>query len=291
MRTFCLFLLLGSFAFAKPVSAESTAPAIEMKGFPQGKLFLPLIADPKQPAFRVNVQWLKSDVRTTLGSVVSFGETIGLVRWKRQGEANALQLDIAGGVVALFDLLSGSIDLINADYIVGFPISYRHGPLTTRLRYYHQSSHLGDEFLLSAPVTRFNVSFEAIEALMALQVASLRLYGGGDWIVRRDPSTLDRLGFHTGVEWRSQKPLFSFQSDWIVTPVAALDLKFWQVDDFRPAVNVAGGFQFGAEDDPEEIGRLWRAMLEVYYGTAPYGQFFITGDRFFSVGLAAHFHF
>ncbi len=50
-----------------------------------------------------------------------------------------------------FDLSAPSSDLINTDYVVGVPLSWRSGGWSTRVRLYHQSSHLGDEFLLGRP--------------------------------------------------------------------------------------------------------------------------------------------
>ena len=61
---------------------------------------------------------------------------------------DAWQLSISGAVFAQFNLDASSMDLINADYIIGFPLSYRNGSWSARARLFHQSSHLGDDFLL-----------------------------------------------------------------------------------------------------------------------------------------------
>ncbi|MEK7826807.1 MAG: DUF1207 domain-containing protein [Thermodesulfobacteriota bacterium] len=79
---------------------------------------------------------------------------------------------MSGAVLAQFNLDSSSNDLINADYVIGFPLSYRNGPWSERARLFHQSSHLGDEFLLlpqrpELKVTRMNLNFETIELLGA----------------------------------------------------------------------------------------------------------------------------
>jgi hypothetical protein len=51
-------------------------------------------------------------------------------------------------VFAQFDLDSTSDDLLNADYVVGLPLTFRRAGFSARGRFYHQSSHLGDELLL-----------------------------------------------------------------------------------------------------------------------------------------------
>src|SRR2546422_3614331 len=46
---------------------------------------------------------------------------------------------IAAGVFSQFNMQSATNDLINTDYLVGLPLTYRHGSWSTRLRLYHQS--------------------------------------------------------------------------------------------------------------------------------------------------------
>ena len=84
------------------------------------------------------------------------------------------------GVFGVFDTQRSSIDLINADYNVGLLVSYRADKLSGFIRIHHQSSHLGDEFLLSNPqVTRINLSFEEVDLKISYDLTTwLRLYGG-----------------------------------------------------------------------------------------------------------------
>ncbi len=85
---------------------------------------------------------------------------------------------------ALFNLDAPSSDLINADYWIGLPISYRKGPWSYVLRFYHQSSHLGDEFILGNPgVDRVNLSYEDMELLVSYEWERWRLYGGGGYLL------------------------------------------------------------------------------------------------------------
>src|SRR5712691_5907175 len=118
-------------------------------------VFQPLLADPKEPAFFATYLWDRSPrLASRLGSV-GFGQTIGLLR------ARSWQLAIAAGVFSQFSMESATTDLINTDYVVGLPLTYRHGPWATRLRVYHQSSHLGDEYMVHTQAQRVDLSFEA----------------------------------------------------------------------------------------------------------------------------------
>lgn len=84
------------------------------------------------------------------------------------------------GVFSIFDLNADSSDLINSDFFVGLPISARYGPLSAQVRVFHQSSHLGDEFLLRGPVDRINLSYEGADLRLSVKPWNwLRFYAGG----------------------------------------------------------------------------------------------------------------
>src|SRR5207249_633724 len=72
---------------------------------------------------------------------VGFGQTISVVRGRDW------QVAVAAGVFSEFNMRSSTTDLVNIDYLVGLPITYRRGPFATRFRVFHESSHLGDEYL------------------------------------------------------------------------------------------------------------------------------------------------
>ena len=95
--------------------------------FPQGQIFYPPMANPKEP--RTHVTYLRlnlADESINTGSV-GFGDSFGLIRLPGMGEKDAWQLGISGAVLAQFNLDADSMDLVNADYIIGFPLSYRNG--------------------------------------------------------------------------------------------------------------------------------------------------------------------
>jgi hypothetical protein len=192
-----------------------------------------------------------------------------------------VQLDLVGSIFAQFDVGAPSNDLINADYLIGLPLTFRRSGFSTRVRIYHQSSHLGDEYLLrSDDITRANLSFESFEVLASLEVGALRVYGGGERIFRREPDTLPSKLFHGGVELRTGRA-GSLQL------VSGVDLKATDLHDWSPAISGRAGLEvarYGAGDHP---ARLVTLMLELYHGPSPYGQFF--QDDISYVGVGLHF--
>ena len=154
MRNFsvllALVLLLPAFPGFAEAPPENTEQVDSQKTilFPEGPLFYAPLASPKEP--RTYATWLRLNLPGDSFNIgaVGFGDSFGIVRWPGWGDSDAWQLGISGAVLAQFNLDSDSMDLVNADFIIGLPLSYRNGPWSARARIYHQSSHLGDEYLL-----------------------------------------------------------------------------------------------------------------------------------------------
>ncbi|MDD5773072.1 MAG: DUF1207 domain-containing protein [bacterium] len=250
--------------------------------FPKGDIFAPPFADPKQPKFFASVQRYKTEFITNDFLAVGFGEEIGLVRWPGEFEGDGKQLGISGAVLAIFNLEAKSKDLINADYIIGFPLSVRKGVWSGRARIYHQSSHLGDEFLLfpqpGPKVERINLSFEAMEFLGSWEKGRLRLYGGGNRILQTD-TPLDKNRLQSGMEYRFTPAGWEKAS-----LISGIDLNgilknsYW-----APALSIKAGLMFHS---PYDDIRSLQLFLEYYKGRSPYGQFSENKVSYYGMGFA-----
>ena len=252
------------------------------EAFPTGDLFRPLLADPKQPQFFVGFNSFRSlGMRYTRASV-GFGETFGLYRFFGSSEGNGLQLSMVGALFAQFNMDSPSSDLINTDYTFGIPVTYRHGDNSLRFRIYHQSSHLGDELLLSADhPERVNLSYEAIELIYSREWRGWRGYGGGEYLVHRSPDDLERKSAHWGIEYRGSKPLV-----WNGRPVGGVDMKSFEENNWAIDTSVKAGLEFG---HPNPGQRRMRLMAEWYNGFDPHGQFYNNKVEYFGIGVSLGF--
>ena len=254
---------------------------------PRGDVFCPLLADPK--AVRSFVSYLRGDASEFATDVASVGvsDAFGLLRVGRGRAGDGVQLSLTGGVFAQFDLGASSFDLINADYVIGLPITLRAGGTSARLRVYHQSSHLGDEFLLrAARPDRENLSFEAFELLLSQDVGAVRAYGGGEYYVNREPAGLPRRLLHGGLELRPPAGL-RVGSVGTVRLVAAGDVKAVGEGDWDVGVSARAGIEVGRAREGAVPERRWSLLYEFYDGPSPYGQFFQSDVRLMGVG----FHF
>jgi hypothetical protein len=268
---------------AKPEAVSSfMGIAGQGEAFPVGDVFLPLIADPKQPQFFVSINSFSSlGAQYTLASV-GFGETFGLYRFFGSHEGNGLQLSLEGALFAQFNMSTPSHDLINADYTIGIPLTYRYGDNSFRLRLYHQSSHLGDELLLSAnPPERVNLSYESTEFIYSREWRQWRLYGGGEYLIDKDPSDLKPLIAHWGIEYRGSKPLL-----WNGRPIAGVDMKSLDEHDWAVDTSIKAGLEFG---HPNPGQRRLRLMAEWYSGYDPHGQFYKNKVEYIGLGVSLGF--
>ena len=261
------------------VQAEVPRRGIEF--LPKGYLFAPLIADPRWPHFSITYQRFLDNGQLTNALAVSLGETFDLLRID-EAVGGAWGLGLQAGVFSIFDLDGSSFDLINTDFIVGIPVTYRTGDLSAMLRVFHQSSHLGDEFLLSNRVERINLSFEAVDLKLSYELTKwLRIYGGGGYIFHHDPPELAPWSVQSGVEVRSPWTLL----EGVLRPVAALDVQHREQNDWNTDLSLRAGIQF---ENVPFFDRKLQLMLEYFNGYSPNGQFY--RDKIEYLGLGIHLY-
>lgn len=252
---------------------------------PRGDVFCPLIADPK--AIRSFVSYQRGDVADFAGDIaaVGIGDQFGFFSVAGQRPGDGAQVGLTGAVFAQFDLKSTSADLLNADYVIGLPLTFRRSAFSGRLRVYHQSSHLGDEFLLRPkPPERENLSFESADLLLSQDVGALRGYAGAEYFFRREPTSLPTKLLHGGAELRP-RALARFGTIALARVIAAVDVKAVSDSSWRIGVNIRAGFEVGRPHEAELSGRRWSLLFEYYDGPSPYGQFHRSNIRLTGIGI------
>jgi hypothetical protein len=273
-----------------PTVASKEAPILVLS---PGRLFEPLLADPRWPHFFASWHYYVEDRDRDAGTealaqvgAAGFGETLAFARHRGTGGLH-WEAGLQAGVFAIFDLDRASKDLINADYTIGPYLAGRHHDTSLLLRLRHQSSHLGDEYVLRQQITgngRVNLSYETVDVVCSHELAGgWRPYAGGSYLLAADPDGLDPWTVHYGLEWRGMQP---FGVGGGMRPVAAIDCKQRQENDWSLDASVRAGVVF------EDVGRMSQrlaVLLEWYGGHSPNGQFYT--DRVQFLGLGLHFFF
>jgi hypothetical protein len=254
--------------------------------FPEGQLFYAPLASPKEP--RSHVTWLHLNLPGDTFNIcsVGFGDNFTLVRWFGSDKTDAWQLSISGAVLAQFNLDTDTKDLINADYIIGFPLSYRSGSWSARTRLFHQSSHLGDEFLLlpqspELKQTRINLSFETIELLGAWEYEKFQFTAGTSCIIHT-ATPLDRYGIQGGIDYIGMKPFYKPTMHLF----ASVQYHAWKETNWHPDYNVKAGININS---PYAEKRGIQIFGEYYKGNLPFGQFYKLRASYYGVGVNISF--
>ncbi len=246
-------------------------------------LFQPLIADPKWPRFTLAYQYdLKRSVLRRHAFAPNFGASFSIYRVTDREKDQEWELGMQAGLFGLMDIGRNPSALINADYFVGVPISYRKGAFTTLLRPYHISTHLGDEFMLTPEgkaTKRINLSYEGIDLILSYNINAFRVYGGGGYLVHKEPSYIKPLKIQIGTEYYSD---YTFMGGRL-RPVSGIDIKADQNGAWFPGVSVKTGVQI---ENSALISNKLQVMLEFYSGKSMHGQFY--KDKIQTIGIALH---
>lgn len=258
-----------------PDSANARAHGARGLWFPEDPpLFRPFMADPREICYsagwRFNDQVFNKNVID-----VSYGDSLPIYRWFDVWPwCGDLQFDVQGALWALFDPLHESSPLIDADYYIGFPLTYAVGNWAFRLRGYHISTHIGDEFLLNHPgFDRRNPSAEFIDFYVSDQFTDdIRLYGGVGYIVHQDESFIrSRFFTQAGVEVRlSDLGFYSCANSLYGEPIFGMNFAWTKDYGSNIDQTYVLGYEFG-----KTIGlrRKTRLYLEYHDGFSYEGQF------------------
>ncbi|MCB1107457.1 MAG: DUF1207 domain-containing protein [Chlamydiia bacterium] len=253
-------------------------PQIKGVWFPQQTvLYPPMVANPRATIYSAAYH-IGDNVIGTKSIAVSLGDNFPIFRWRDvlwwHGD---MQIDIQAGIWSVFKMgihYNGEIsELVNTDYLVGFPLSYAFDKWAFRLRVYHVSCHLGDEFLVHNPgVERVNPSMEAIDLFGSYQVNSaLKVYAGLGWVFHSDKTYPIEPPLY--VEWGGEVRLLGqkfFYHRLYGTAFLAIYLRNWQVNDWNLDGTYMGGYEISKL---QGVGRKMRIFINYHRGYSE-GQFF-----------------
>jgi hypothetical protein len=267
----------------------------QVKGiwFPQSTvLYQPMIADPREPLYSATFR-LGDRIMGKYVIAVSFGDTFPIFRWRNVFGGGDLEIDIQAGVWSDFKMGAYNnpnheiSELVTTDYLVGIPLSYAIDRWSFRLRIYHISSHLGDEFLVNHPgYDRKNPSMEAIDFFSSYQITDgIRIYFGPGWVFHSD-DTYHLAPFY--FEWGGEFRMFG-HSDYYHriygTPFLAIFMRNWQACHFQFDGNALLGYEWSKL---QGVGRKVRVYIQAFKGYSE-GQFFKERTAYMGVGFSYGF--
>lgn len=253
---------------------------------PPGQLFTPLLADPKWPGFSAAYANYAPYHPDNLNAVVqvAIGATVPLYRgnlsrhW--QWETGIFATDYA-----YFNTNAPSVDLQNNDYQVGGYGALRHRNWSFYLRFFHQSSHLGDGYIVNILRSTQNISVLSYEQLGGYVSYSFyhrwfRLYAGAGYFFNTYPYDLGKEIFQYGAEFHG--PAFARIHSIYVSPVAGIDFKNWAQTHYSTDISARAGIQL---DNGTIYSPTMQFLLEFYHGHSPFGEFYNNVIQYVGIGL------
>ena len=273
---------VDSVATVSEVSAESTVVRSQREFLPKGHLFDPIVLDPLEAQTYGSVlpgYWTEG--KKYKGSIVPFAFGFAKPFYRHTsapGRAEEWVLDLAS--FTQFEAYHDDVAnrarrrIVNTDYKISIIYNIRRGLNNYRIRVYHLSSHLGDDYIfrnhISAP-TPNSVNYELLDFTYSRVVNNWRLYSGAG-IVLRNADERKPISAQLGTFYK--KPSTS-----AARLVGGVDVKFWQQTDFRPGIHGGVGVEVGRTQNNLTF------MLEGYSGFRPYSQFEAEQTSWIGVGL------
>ena len=176
------------------------------------------------------------------------------------------ELNFGTAVFSQFDLIKKEdgvflAGLMNNDFKLTGDLTLRRNSNLLRLRTFHLSSHLGDDFMLRHPDTLKNDksgNYEQADLTYMRLRGNNFFYAGGGWIYTIY-AFRKRLSFQTG-------GIMNIRNGYPVSYFAGADVKLLAENNFEPDLRILYGVSFNRRSLP--LARIW---IEYYSGRLPYG--------------------
>ena len=293
----------AAFDASTPKSAPETPSPLEGVLLPDNDVFRPLLADQREPRFYADYRRIhfNSDSavlaegrgRTINAALVALGGAFGIWGLRQPRGCDGLQVSLFGVALSQFNLDTPELDLLNTDYLVGPEVTFRRGRWSGRARFYHQSSHLGDKFLvnygLANGVQRENLSFEILDALVSVEDTWWRFFAGGGLVVLNS-SAVNLTSAPAFIQWgfELRGPVWE-PWDWLKNtrfrPVLGGNFSSVQAIGWTPNASVSGGLEWASPGGAHRV----RLLLEYQRAAVLFSQFFFERTQDFGVQLQFEF--
>ena len=246
----------------------SAAAAQAPRRFLPGRSLLPdLYAGPRDPVSKGELLLVPTNpdlYGDGIEAEVALGTTFPVLRLAGTSQEDAVVVGVEAAAFARFALQLVERELVATDWVFAVPVVWHLGDDWVRLRYYHTSSHIGDEYARRFGVPGVNSSRDAIDALGFVHLRdAVGAYAGLRWAYNVHPEQSHRWVGRIGVE------LGHSDGAAALLPYASLDLEADQDVDWKPRFYAQAGVWL-----PTVSGRrALRVGMTLLTGPSPMGQF------------------
>jgi hypothetical protein len=265
-----------------PSSPKNTQSSnVRINWFPDQDPFTPLLADPRQPTSSGNFFFLSNEAYGQFNG--NFGADLGIVRIESSSEGinRSIQIGVMGASFSRFALIGASTFLVDTDFVIGIPVTFRIDQFSTRIFFYHESSHTGYDYMTYFNLTQTdNFGQEVLQVIPSWDITPhIRIYGGAAYRViglYYYSTFADSLILQTGFEIYTQQ-LRKFQSRGYL----AFNLESRGINGYSPDTDLQVGLLF---HKPKAFYQL-RTAIDFFNGYSPMGDFLFNREQYVSIGL------
>lgn len=246
----------------------SNLPGTEVEWLPHGSFFPTRFLDPTACQQGISVLSYKVDdhQKELMYVPVSLSMQQQLLRTGNGDEAR-YELGMEFSVFSQFSVVDAGEafmgGLQNADYRVS-AVAHIQGDENThyRISLFHQSSHLGDDYIIRNSITTptlRTLNYEQVDLILSKNVSGYRLYGGGGYNV--SPNTIrDRIMLQGGIDHSILLNAYPG-----ISIISGFDLKVYEHNDYTPNLRVGFGTEITGNSQA-----TYKILLSWYRGRLPY---------------------
>ena len=280
----CVLYLLdpqSTFAQEQADADVPTAPSKKVSIAPTDHLYSPYIADQKRVSFGLQLLHVAdSDIPDTgfKRFALRMGGRLELFNWTAQNKPEQqLQANFEVGFLGHFDI-DHSQDNIGWDGNYGLIFSYQlNQSWSYRSGFYHNSSHIGDEY--AERTGRQRISYTREEVLLGAQhnfnVHWQYYIELGIGYHQEDKPLQKSYRTQAGIQFQQS----GFTKEQRLGWYTGLDISAYEENDWSINQALQVGFAFDA--DPH----IWRVALDYYRGRSTLGEFFQHNEEYLGLSL------
>ena len=250
----------------KREAKTESASAKTWKLLPTEAVFDRPLADPLRPRFYIASRQASDTYPANNVGSVGLGENFGLLAGRNTLGLDALDISIQGFATSDFDMAKISRDLLVNDYLIAGQLAVRRNAVSSAFRYYHQSSHKGDDYIGLSGATYQKVDYNAVEWLLAYTWKGARIYAGGEYLLPEEPENIDQAVARAGIDYRGAMSLWGV-GRWVM----GADVRALQLQNYYNNTRLVFGAEFFAD---KQASRSLSLLATYYTGYSYHLQFF-----------------
>lgn len=239
------------------------------------EVFHPLIADPREA--QIALAYYRQRGQHTAD--VGLGHSWGMARWTTS-QGYKLQWNVEGLAYSRFKLSGAVNEFDTVDFFANLPIEFRNGRFSARAMLFHQSSHLGDDYIRRTGDAGFRYSIDGLRGHQSFDVLKgLRVYTGQTYLLHSVPNPERRMA-QAGLEL-STPALYPFGKAYPSFFYLAQDCQWREYMQWNMNSRTVIGWRLRSQSQPRAV----RFQLGYFEGHSPYGQFFLRRERYSDVSI------